>query len=303
MSAPSERSVGEHLGYARDSRLAVVHADDFGMCHAQNLGVLRALREGAASSASLMVPCPWFPAAATLATHHGGFDLGVHLTLTSEWSGYRWGPVAGASAVPSLCDAEGYLPRTVDELRAKAKPDEVEIELRAQIEQTLAAGIDVTHLDAHMGAAFLPPFTEVYAQLLRDYRLPGLLVRPQIEQAAKIPALREMLDRIVRVVDELEADGFPVFDAIDDDSLSFAAGEGEAHNLQRLDGLGAGLTYFICHPAEAADDLRSIDASAHCREFEASFYGSDAAREALAVRGIETVAMKQLRELLRREVA
>src|SRR4030095_13412411 len=120
----------------------------------------------------------WFQEAADIARAEPDFDLGVHLTLNAEWPQYRWGPVAGRSRVPSLLDARGSLPHTTAETVQRAKPEEVEIELRAQIEMALAAGIDVTHLDSHMGTVLFPPSLPIYAKLAVAYRLPVFAFRP-----------------------------------------------------------------------------------------------------------------------------
>jgi hypothetical protein len=136
-------SLAERLGFEREDRVAVVHVDDLGMCHAANEGGFEALRRGPASCGSIMVPCPWFREAAELARAEPGLDLGVHLTLNAEWPHYRWGPVAGRRAVPSLVDAQGYLPRTALETVRGARPEEVEVELRAQVEMRFDAGIDI----------------------------------------------------------------------------------------------------------------------------------------------------------------
>ena len=148
------RSLVERLGFEVGDRVAIVHADDIGMCHAANVGAFEALAGGPVTCGSIMVPCPWFSEAAERARAHPELDLGVHLTLTAEWARYRWGPVSSASAVPSLLDEQGVFPRTVADVLLRAKSDEVETELRAQIERALESGIDVTHLDAHMGVAF-----------------------------------------------------------------------------------------------------------------------------------------------------
>ena len=162
----------ERLGFAPTDRVAVVHVDDIGMCHSANVGAFEALENGPATCGSMMVPCPWFLEAAGRARANPRFDLGVHLTLNAEWSEYRWGPVAGRSRVPSLCDKGGYLPRSVIEVLKSARPEEVEIELRAQIDLALAAGVDVTHLDSHMGTVFFPQFFDLLTRLAADYRLP-----------------------------------------------------------------------------------------------------------------------------------
>ena len=291
-------TLAERLGFAADARVAVVHADDIGMCHAANEGAFEALENGPATCGSVMVPCPWFSEAAARIRETPGLDIGVHLTLNAEWPHYRWGPVAGASAVPSLLDAEGYLPRTVAEVHQKARPEEVEVELRAQIDRALEAGIDVTHLDSHMGTVLMPPLSEVYLGLAESYRLPLFLFRPTrtvLEQHGLVPA-RALIEQ---VVERAESIGVPLLDGFDADSLSFAPGEGEPHNQARLAGLGRGVSYLICHPARGGEELDVIAPEAHCRDFERTFYGGEAGRRALEERGIQTVGMRALRDLMR----
>ncbi|MGH0028665.1 MAG: polysaccharide deacetylase family protein [Myxococcota bacterium] len=294
------RSLAERLGFSSEDCVAVVHCDDLGMCHAANLGAYEALDHGPASSGSVMVPCPWFQEAADMARARPEVDLGVHLTLTAEWPHYRWGPVAGASAVPSLLDDQGYLPRTAAETARRARPEEATREMRAQIERALAAGIDVTHLDAHMGTAFLAPFIDGYVELALEFALPVLAVRPT-------PAMLAMLGdadagrTIAAGIERLERAGVPIFDGLDADSLSFAPGAGEAHNRARLDAIAGapGVHYLICHPARGGEELDAIAPEAHARDFERRFYGGAAGRRAIEERGIRTVGMRALRDLLR----
>ena len=287
--------LAERLGFAADAVVAIVHCDDIGMCHAANVGSFEALDRGPATCGSLMVPCPWFQEAAAMARARPGVDLGVHLTLTSEWPHYRWGPVTGASAVPSLIDDQGCLPRTTQELVRRGRPEEAELEMRAQIDRALDAGIDVTHLDAHMGAAFMPPFVEIYVGLAIEYRLPLFAVRPGAaplgDPAAAAP--------IRHGIEALERAGVPVLDGFDASSLSFPAGAGIAHNEARLDRLTPGVSYLICHPARGGEELDAIAPEAHARDFERTFYGGDAGRRALEARGIRTVGMRELRDLMR----
>ncbi|MCP5057671.1 MAG: ChbG/HpnK family deacetylase [bacterium] len=246
-----------------------------------------------------MVPCPWFRGAAERARAHPDLDLGVHLTLNAEWSAYRWGPVAGRSAVPSLLDEEGYLPRTLAEVAENAEPEEVAVELRAQVVMALDAGIDVTHLDAHMGTAFLPKFLPAYQALAMEFQVPVLAASPDEAtlEAAGLGGAKPVFDAMA---DAFNAKGFPVLDGLDADSLGFAEGAGLAHNHARLDGLGQGVTYVICHPASDGEELRRITPdSAHQREFERSFYGGPSGRKALEERGIQTLGMRALRDFLR----
>jgi hypothetical protein len=293
-------TLAERLGFDPQDRVAVVHVDDLGMCHAANQGGFEALLAGPATCGSIMVPCPWFQEAADLARAHPGLDLGVHLTLNAEWPHYRWGPVAGRRAVPSLVDEQGFLPRTTLEVVQRARPEEVELELRAQIEMALAAGIDVTHLDAHMGTAFYPPFLPVYAKLAVEYRLPVFAFRPEDEVLAALglvafgPFLRSL-------VASLGEAGIPVLDGFCADSLSFAEGEGLAHNRRRLAKLGTGVSYLICHAARGGEELLAVTPdSAHQREFERGFYGGEAGRRELEAARIRTTGMRGLRALVRR---
>ncbi len=291
-------SLVERLGFEAGTRVAVIHCDDIGMCHAANEGAFEALANGPATCGSVMVPCPWFQEAAEHARAHPELDLGVHLTLNAEWPHYRWPPVAGATRVPSLVDDQGALPRTAAEVVQRARPEEVEIELRAQIDRALEAGIDVSHLDSHMGTVFFPPLGDVYARLAADYRLPVFVLRPtaQALEGSGLEAFREVLGKLA---DRLESLGIPLFDGFDASSLVFEQGRGREHNVARLRALGPGVNYLICHPARQGDELTAIAADAHCRDFERSFYGGDEARRVLEREGIQTLGMRALRELVR----
>lgn len=168
-------TVAERLGYARDAKLLIIHADDLAVAHSQDAASFDALDRGAVTSASIMVPCPWLTEVAVYAKAHPDADLGLHLTLTSEWNAYRWGPVEPKQYVPSLLDPLGYLwPDTPQAARAE-KADEVEREVRAQIERALAMGIHPTHLDSHMATLFSrPDLFSVYAKVAHEYKLPFL---------------------------------------------------------------------------------------------------------------------------------
>jgi predicted glycoside hydrolase/deacetylase ChbG (UPF0249 family) len=292
------QTLAERLGFAATDRIAIVHCDDIGMCHAANLGAFAALESGPATCGSIMVPCPWFPEAAQRARANPELDLGVHLTLNAEYPHYRWGPVAGASAVPSLVDGEGCLPRTALDTARQAKPAEVEIELRAQVDRALDAGIDVTHLDAHMGTCLLPPFAEIYAALARDYRLPVFAIRPD-PATLEARGLGGAAHIFEKLIDALAAASVPILDGFDSDSLSFTPGEGAAHNALRLARLGPGVNYLICHPAQGGEELSAIAPDAHARDFERSFYGGRAGSRALEAAGLGTLGMRPLRELMR----
>ena len=170
-------NVASLLGLPSQARIAILHVDDVGMCHGANAAFLELYRKGAVDSGSVMVPCPWFPEIAAAARNDPSLDLGVHLTLTSEWEGYRWRAISTASRSSGLLDDDGYLPRRCRPLRAQLVPEAAEVEMRAQIDRALAAGIDATHIDTHMGAALVPELLAIYLRLGREYKLPVLLPR------------------------------------------------------------------------------------------------------------------------------
>jgi chitin disaccharide deacetylase len=169
------KTIAERLGYPRDSKLLIIHADDLAVAHSEDAASFDALDRNAVTSASIMIPCPWLTEVAAYAKTHPDADLGLHLTLTSEWSTYRWGPVASKNTVPSLLDPSGYLwPDTPEAIR-NLKADEAEREIRAQIERAIAMGIHPTHLDSHMAALFSrPDLFAVYVKVAREYKLPFL---------------------------------------------------------------------------------------------------------------------------------
>jgi len=169
------KTIAERLGYPPDSKLLILHADDLAVAHSEDAASFDALDRGAVTSASIMIPCPWLTEVADYANAHPDADLGLHLTLTSEWKTYRWGPVSSTNTVPSLLDPLGYQwPDTPDAVRS-LKADEVEREIRAQVERAIAMGIHPTHLDSHMGTLFSrPDLFAVYVKVAHEYKLPFL---------------------------------------------------------------------------------------------------------------------------------
>jgi predicted glycoside hydrolase/deacetylase ChbG (UPF0249 family) len=172
------KSVAERLGYPADSKLLIVHADDLAVAHSVDAASFDALDKNAITSASIMVPCPWLTEVATFAKAHPEADLGLHLTLTSEWETYRWRSIASADAVSSLLDPAGTFWTDSPLVAKNAKPQEAEREIRAQVGRAIAMGIHPTHLDSHMGSAFATPeLFAAYVKVAHEYHLPFLAVR------------------------------------------------------------------------------------------------------------------------------
>ena len=209
------KTVAERLGYPPDAKLLIVHADDLAVAHSVDAASFAALDKGGVTSASIMVPCPWLNEVAAYAKDHPNADLGLHLTLTSEWKIYRWGPVESKDRVASLLDASGYLwPETGPAVQS-LKAEEAEREIRAQVEQAIAAGIHPTHLDSHMGVLFArPDLFAAYVKVAHDYHLPFLAVRVADERAKLLSLLSEkdpVVDAVVMANPSVHADQWKEF--------------------------------------------------------------------------------------------
>ncbi len=173
-AASAQTTYAEKLGFPKGKKVVIFHVDDCGMSYSSNQGAIRSIEEGIATSCSIMMPCPW---AASFIRHVQNskteYDAGLHLTLTSEWKDYRWTPLAGAEQVPGLCDKEGCMWHSVEQVVAHASPDEVEKEIRAQLKRALTMGLRPTHMDSHMGTLFASPaFLERYIKVGIEQRIP-----------------------------------------------------------------------------------------------------------------------------------
>lgn len=206
-------TLAERLGYPRDAKLLILHADDLGVAHSEDAATFYALDHGDVSSTSVMMPTPWVTEVAAYAKAHPDADIGLHLTLTSEWKSYRWGSVAPKDSVPSLVDAAGYFPSDAPPAVAHDKPAEVERELRAQVERALALGIHPTHLDSHMGTLFATPeLMAVYVKVAHAYHLPFLALRERAGlPSAPMVRADGVLDTVIMAGPEVPRDHWMQF--------------------------------------------------------------------------------------------
>lgn len=284
-------SLAVRLGYGPDERLFILHADDSGMCHSANAATIRAMTEGVVSSTSVMVPCPWFPEMAAWARDNPEMDVGIHLTLTSEWKHYRWGPVAPREQVPGLVDDQGFLWRSVADVVRHATPKEVEIEARAQIERALRFGIRPTHIDAHMGTLFAhPELFAVYVRLSREYGIPAMLPRPAPEQVQNM----EEAAQLAKQVEALEAEGFLFLDrlilSLDGDTLA----ERRESLYATLRGLKPGVTQLIVHLLQDDPEARHVTDSWHIRAIELELCTDPETRRLLDEEGVRLIGYRPL---------
>ena len=251
-----EPTCGERLGWGPDDRILIIHCDDAGMSLASNRGAIEALEFGLVTSASVMMPCPWVPGFAKYVKEHPDLDIGLHLTLTSEYDWYRWMPVAGKPAVPGLADEQGCLWDNVPLVVQHASPDEIEAEIRAQVDRAETMGMTITHLDSHMGTLFATP--EFFERLLKvgiEKQIPVLL-----PANATATGLDPKMAEIVKTVAERAwAAGLPVIDYIHGDSYDWKTTDKVAHYAQAFRALKPGITEMIVHCTKPDDVIGVIN--------------------------------------------
>jgi predicted glycoside hydrolase/deacetylase ChbG (UPF0249 family) len=272
-------TLAERLGYAPDAKLLILNCDDLGSSRSANTAIYEALRDGIATSATLMVPCPWARDAAAM---YRGEDVGVHLTLTSEWETYRWGPITHS---PSLLDGDGGFPRTVEDAWDHADSDEVRKECRAQIERAIYWGFDVSHLDSHMGTLQLrPEFFDVYLEMAVDFRLPLRMAGASAQRLVGFPYR------------QLAADEGVVFP---DHFVLTSVGSRKRIEKALFD-LRPGVTEMYVHPAADTDELRASHPDWPGRVDDYACITRDAAFRDLVERsGAQLIGFRELRELQR----
>jgi hypothetical protein len=273
-------SLSERLGHPADAKLLILNCDDLGFCHAANVGVYQALRDGLATSASLMVPCPWARGAAA---GYRGEDIGVHLTVNSEFDLYRWGPITHA---PSLLDGDGGFPRTVADVWDHADLDEVRRECRAQVERAILWGFDVSHLDAHMGTMQIKSeFFDVYLDLAVEFKLPLRLSGADTESLIGFP-FRQLADEAGVV--------YP-------DEFVYVPGVGSReYILEALSRLEPGVTEAYLHPAVASPELEAMATDWEQRVDDHRLLVHDPElRDALGDASVTLIGYRPLRDLMR----
>jgi chitin disaccharide deacetylase len=270
----------EQLGYGPGDRLVIVSADRLGTCHAANVGIYRALREGIVTSSALMMPCPW---ARHAAVEYRGEDIGVQLTLNAEHDVLRWGPLTHA---PSLLDGDGGFPRTLHDLWDHADLDEVRRESRAQIERAIVWGFGVTHLTSHLDAlVFRPEFFDIYLDLACEFGLPIRLAGADAERSAGFPFRTLTVDEGVCTPDHVRV----VRGGIDALREAIATCE-------------AGVTELIAEPAIDTDELRALDPAwadrvAMLAALDRSHTGE------LTEAGVHLIGYRQLRDVQQRTLS
>ena len=282
-------SLAERLGYPGDAKLLIVHADDLGMSHSVNAATIKGFESGLVNSGSIMVPCPWLSEIATYARSHPQSDLGLHLTLTSEWTTYRWGPVLPKDRVASLLDKSGYLYLTESEAASHAKVKEAEAEIRAQIERARAFGIQPTHLDSHMGTLYQnKALFETLLRVARENKLPTRISREQIASTSYLPSILKpddiIIDRVISIDPNVPPDGWAKF------------------YTDAIKSVQPGITEVIVHLGYDDAEMRAAthdhpDWGAAWRQRDLDFFTSDDFRKVLQENQIRLITWREIGKL------
>lgn len=290
--ANAQQTLAERLGYSKDAKLLIVHADDLGMAHSVNAATIKAFESGLVNSGSIMVPCPWFSEIATYARANPQADLGLHLTLTSEWTTFRWGPVTPKDRVSSLLDKNGYFNLSESEAAAKADPKEVEIEIRAQIERARAFGIQPTHLDSHMGTLYQSKaLFEIFLKVAREYKLPVRIAKTWFARADFLPSTLNPDDVFI--------------DRVLDINQTIPPADWSKFYTDAIKKLEPGVTEIVIHLAYDDGEMRGAtfdhpDWGAAWRQRDFDYFTSEAFRQLLKDQGIKLITWRDISKLLQK---
>jgi chitin disaccharide deacetylase len=285
------------LGLADNDRVAIIHTDDIGMCQA-SVGAFADLSEaGSISSGAVMVPCPWFLHIADYARTHPNIDLGIHLTLTSEWKTYRWGPVSTRDPASGLLDEQGYFYHLTVPAQEHATPEAVEKEITAQVEMALKAGIHPTHIDTHMGSVAHPKFMGFYIQLALRFHLAPMIFRLD-EAGWRLTGLDENSAKMaVGLMQQLETLGLPLLDHFggmqldtDDDRLE--------RTKKAVSDLKPGITHFIIHPCRDTPEVRAITPDWPCRVADYQDFLNEDLRRHIQKAGIHVIGYRDIQAFM-----
>jgi chitin disaccharide deacetylase len=305
-----DSTYAEKLGYPKGSKVLIIHVDDVGMSYDSNEGAINAMTKGVATSCSVMMPCPWVPAYAHYLKEHPQTDAGLHLTLTSEWKDYRWGPLAGKPAVPGLTDAEGDLWPSVEDVVKHASADEVNTEIKAQLERARTMGFVPTHLDSHMGTLFASPaLIQVYVKLGIENHIPvmmpgghDVLIQQQTHfsdaQIQQIRAIGKMLwDAGLPVLDDLHnfSYGWSIPNDVKNDDKKLQVWRTQKY-IEAIKSLKPGVTMMIMHCTATTEVFPHISDSGPLRRGDMLAMMDPAFKKALENEHIILTTWRELME-------
>ncbi len=287
--------LAQKMGLGKDAKLLILHGDDLGMCRAANTAAERGFSKGHMSSGSVMVPCPWFPQIAAWAKRTKGHDLGLHLTLTSEWKHYRWGPVAPRGKVPGLIDPDGFLWRKVLDVVKHGKGSEVKREILAQIARARKFGLEPTHIDSHMGTLFAhPTFFMAYLDVAKQARIVPMIPRLTDDRAKDLKK-KGLLMLAQMMIAATESRGYPIIDRlISTRGKTYA--QRKAWLIDLIKTMKPGVTQVILHPALEGNELRHITNSHRARNDDLKLMLDPEVKQAMVDAGVKPFQWKTINE-------
>jgi chitin disaccharide deacetylase len=286
------KSVQEMLGYPKDSKLLIIHADDLGVTHSENAASISAMEKGCVKSASIMVPCAWFPEMAAYAQLHPEMDFGLHLTLTSEWKYYKWGPVTTAQNVSGLVNKNGFFYSSVDSVIMSASPAEVEVEIRNQVKRAIQFGITPTHLDSHMYTLHQSlGFLKAYIKVGHEFNIPVYITR-QVGRNLHVNLDTLVSDKDIIIDTLLTAE----FEDYKNGMVNFYT--------QGFKNLKPGITYLILHTAYDDEEMKAVTIGhdgwgAAWRQQDYDFFSSPLCAKLLKENNIYVVTWREIRDKIK----
>ena len=289
----AQLSIQEKLGYKLDDKLLIIHADDLGVSHSENLGSFEAMDNGVVNSASIMMPCAWVSEVANYYQSNPDADFGLHLTLTNEWDHLRWSSVAPTDKVGSLLNDQGYMYPDCLEFGKYAIVEQVEIELRAQIDKAYALGLRPTHLDAHMGCLIFSSAEvfEVFLKLGREYKIPCMVSRFFLKAASD-----EFLTKVTSEDVILER----TFTAGPQD---YENGMAEYYDELLQNKVLPGVQILLIHPAVDNEELRAMTVGdeywgASWRQQDLDYFTSEKCKKIIKEQNIKLITWGEIQKLM-----
>jgi len=289
----------QSMGFGPQDRVLILHIDDMGFSHAANVATHECLTRGSATCASVLVNAPWFQEAASLCAENPDLDVGVHLTLTAEYPTYRWPALSSRDPATGLLDDQGYLWATREDAIRHVDAVAARDEMRAQIEGALSAGIDITHIDTHMGSVVHPKFLADYLGLAREYDVPAFL--PSITRD-RLNAIGEgeMAEAFLEVIEAVNRDAVPTLDEILIETL-IPLEDKRAFYAELIENTKPGLTHLLFHPAVDGEELKAIADTHRSRHADYLAYRDQTISDHAKQLGVHLVGYRELRDHMRRQ--
>jgi len=284
-------NLSKELGFSENTKLLIIHADDAGLSHSENMATIQSLEQGIVNSYSIMIPCPWFFEIAKFAKQNPQFDYGIHLTLTCEWENYRFGPVMPISEVPSLVDKHGYFNKKREELKKNASADDIKKELKAQIEKALDFGLNPTHIDSHAySVASSSEFLKIYKELGEKYDLPVLL-NSQLMEMVGLNAKKNIEEKDL-LIEKVHYGKFEYFEK----------GKLQDYYKGIFNNLISGVNLILIHPAFDDQEMKGITINhpnfgSEWRQIDFNSFTSEYSKSQLQKNNIELITWNDIKKV------